>query len=210
MPTPKTARGRPKGTGRDDRAILMSVIKMVETNPHLKPTTAIKSIGVTDPSAIRRLRDKFHVAQGQTHAKVSPKRVAAAPPAAAPSRAVALKSVKEPVRSAVIPAKQAPRSRATLHSAAKSKSEAAASLFRTDPTAKLLAASSAPDTTNWLSLWAELSLQTMAASLNAQWILYDHVLRSSPVTAAFGGHAVLTGFAAAWCATSPDPGKTVH
>ncbi len=33
---------------------------MIAAKPDLKPTTAIKALGVTDPSAIRRLRDKFH------------------------------------------------------------------------------------------------------------------------------------------------------
>lgn len=33
---------------------------MIAAKPQLKPTTAIKALGVTDPSAIRRLRDKFH------------------------------------------------------------------------------------------------------------------------------------------------------
>ncbi|MCH9807110.1 MAG: hypothetical protein K0U74_05200 [Alphaproteobacteria bacterium] len=32
---------------------------MIAKNPDLKPTTAIKKIGISDPSIIRRLRDKF-------------------------------------------------------------------------------------------------------------------------------------------------------
>ena len=35
---------------------------MISADPRVKPTTAIKALGITDPSAIRRLRDKFNVA----------------------------------------------------------------------------------------------------------------------------------------------------
>ncbi|MBL8567154.1 MAG: hypothetical protein JNM89_15680 [Hyphomicrobiaceae bacterium] len=33
--------------------------RLIAANPTIKPTTAIKSLGITDPSVIRRLRDKF-------------------------------------------------------------------------------------------------------------------------------------------------------
>lgn len=56
----KARRGRPKGTGIDDKTRLETIARLLADDPSLKPTTAIKSIGITDPSAIRRLRDKFH------------------------------------------------------------------------------------------------------------------------------------------------------
>lgn len=56
----KARRGRPKGSGIDDRTRLEAIAQLLAADPSLKPTTAIKSIGITDPSAIRRLRDKFH------------------------------------------------------------------------------------------------------------------------------------------------------
>lgn len=55
-----TRRGRPKGSGIDDQKLLAEIAAMIAAKPDLKPTTAIKALGVTDPSAIRRLRDKFH------------------------------------------------------------------------------------------------------------------------------------------------------
>lgn len=55
-----TRRGRPKGSGIDDQKLLSDMAAMIAAKPDLKPTTAIKALGVTDPSAIRRLRDKFH------------------------------------------------------------------------------------------------------------------------------------------------------
>jgi hypothetical protein len=61
MPTTKTRRGRPKGTGIDDRASLIRIAALISADPSLKPTTAIRKLGVTEPSVIRRLRDKFKV-----------------------------------------------------------------------------------------------------------------------------------------------------
>ncbi|MEQ1578773.1 MAG: hypothetical protein ABL894_14145 [Hyphomicrobium sp.] len=200
MSSAKPARGRPKGTGLDDRAILQSVIQMVEANPNLKPTTAIKSIGVTDPSAIRRLRDKYHLVHGQAGDAASTRRPTDAVRVVQPARAMALKSVSEPVRTAPRQVKQIAPPRQT------GKSPAMPEAIETPVVRPLTARPS----TDWFSVWAELGLQTMAVSLNTQLLIYDQVLRSPPVTAALGGHAVLTGFAAAWCATSPASSKTVH
>lgn len=58
LQTPR--RGRPKGSGIDDQKYLSDIAAMIAAKPDLKPTTAIKALGITDPSAIRRLRDKFH------------------------------------------------------------------------------------------------------------------------------------------------------
>ena len=203
MPSVKQTRGRPKGTGLDDRALLQSVIQLVEANPNLKPTTAIKSIGVKDPSAIRRLRDKFHLVHGQSAAQARP----APNHNARPARAMAMKAIDGPVRTAqaqIKDTKSHPVQRAAAVIAHSSPS----------PTKRLAAKVVSPagmtEAPDWFSLWTELGLRTMAASLNAQWIMYENVLRSPPVTAVFSSHAALTGFAAIWCATSPDPGKTIH
>jgi hypothetical protein len=58
-PAPRP-RGRPKGSGIDDSAMLAKIRKLVERG--LKVTTAIRKCGVDNPSAIRRLREKFKVA----------------------------------------------------------------------------------------------------------------------------------------------------
>jgi hypothetical protein len=56
----KTAlRGRPKGSGVDDASALAAVAELIAANPGMKPTTAIKALGITNPSAVRRLRDKY-------------------------------------------------------------------------------------------------------------------------------------------------------
>lgn len=54
-----TRRGRPKGTGIDDGDRLAAIARLLADNPEMRPTTAIKAIGVSDPSIIRRLRDKY-------------------------------------------------------------------------------------------------------------------------------------------------------
>ena len=52
-------RGRPKGTGLDDSEMLAAITRLITADPHLKPTTAIRRLGVTNPSIVRRLRDKL-------------------------------------------------------------------------------------------------------------------------------------------------------
>ncbi|MDX2290375.1 MAG: hypothetical protein NW217_16340 [Hyphomicrobiaceae bacterium] len=59
MAVNSTRRGRPKGSGIDDRATVLEVAQMIAADPALKPTTAIKTLGIEDPSIIRRLRDKY-------------------------------------------------------------------------------------------------------------------------------------------------------
>ena len=54
-------RGRPKGSGINDWERLLQIAALMEGNPELRATTAIKELGFDDPSTIRRLRDKFKV-----------------------------------------------------------------------------------------------------------------------------------------------------
>jgi hypothetical protein len=54
-------RGRPKGTGIDDNERLAQIDALLRIHPDLRPTTAIRQMGYSDPSAIRRLRDKYKV-----------------------------------------------------------------------------------------------------------------------------------------------------
>lgn len=58
----KTGRGRPKGSGIDDSARIARLRAILQSNPELKPTTGIRRLGITDPSAIRRIRDKYNLA----------------------------------------------------------------------------------------------------------------------------------------------------
>jgi len=54
-------RGRPKGTGIDDNQRLEQLAELLRVCPELRPTTAIRQMGYSDPSAIRRLRDKYKI-----------------------------------------------------------------------------------------------------------------------------------------------------
>ena len=55
----KARRGRPIGTGIDDSDRIERLAELLKTQPDLKPTTAIRVMGFSDPSTIRRLRDKY-------------------------------------------------------------------------------------------------------------------------------------------------------
>lgn len=63
MPDFKPRRGRPKGTGIDDSDRIARLAELIKVRPELKPTTAIRAMGITDPSVIRRLRDKYSAHQ---------------------------------------------------------------------------------------------------------------------------------------------------
>lgn len=56
---PKIKRGRPTGSGIDDRIWLRELKRLLQLNPQSTPTTAIKALGITDTSTIRRLREKY-------------------------------------------------------------------------------------------------------------------------------------------------------
>ena len=67
MTAAKAPRGRPKGSGINDQQQLNEIARLMRSTPRMKPTTAIKALGITDPSTIRRLRDKFNArAPGST------------------------------------------------------------------------------------------------------------------------------------------------
>jgi hypothetical protein len=70
MPQPPRPRGRPKGSGINDRPRLRDIAALIASQPQIKPTTAIKMLGEHDPSVIRRLRDKFYTMQGELMAEV--------------------------------------------------------------------------------------------------------------------------------------------
>ncbi len=209
MPSVKPARGRPKGTGLDDRNVLQNVIQLVEANPALKPTTAIKSLGVTDPSAIRRLRDKYNISVKASVASTVSKSASRAGDTARSPRAMALTTPGAALRSAPI---EQPKPAAPPQAAPRSAARAMTSVAseQVEAQQKLSAAAHRASSLAWFSLWTDIGLHSMAASLRAQWIIYDHVLRSPPVAAALSTHTAMTDFASAWCALSPDPGKTLH
>jgi hypothetical protein len=207
MPGAKRNRGRPKGSGLDDRALLRSVIELVAQNPELKPTTAIKAVGITDPSAIRRIRDKYHMAQNAGQQSPPPaSRVLAA-------RALALNGNADSVRKGEATAAPAVLDKSRRGGSVRTGSDlncAPAENERPVPVVAFASPAFRQQSLTWFAIWTELGLQSMAASLRTQWLIYEHVMKSPAVTAAVRSQSALTGFAAAWCANSPDPGKTIH
>lgn len=72
----RRSRGRPKGSGIDDTVILTQVSALLSKQPDLKPTTAIRQLGISNESTIRRLRDKWRqTASGQSHTRTLAKPV---------------------------------------------------------------------------------------------------------------------------------------
>lgn len=63
----RARRGRPKGTGIDDSDRIARLVELLRVHPELKPTTAIRLMGFSDPSAIRRLRDKYKLIMQSSH-----------------------------------------------------------------------------------------------------------------------------------------------
>jgi hypothetical protein len=100
MQIASTRYGRPKGTGLDDRQRLASIAAALVANPKLKPTTAIRALGVDDPSTIRRLRDKFNLEQGKLMAE-----------ARRASRSKAIGLLREPAKAARPPSLSPSRTR---------------------------------------------------------------------------------------------------
>jgi len=64
-------RGRPIGTGIDDSDRIARLDELLRVHPELKPTTAIRLMGYSNPSAIRRLRDKYKVFTLKTRIELS-------------------------------------------------------------------------------------------------------------------------------------------
>lgn len=59
MSAEKAKRGRPTGSGINDRIWLREMDRLIRIDPATKPTSAIKALGITNPSTIRRLREKL-------------------------------------------------------------------------------------------------------------------------------------------------------
>jgi hypothetical protein len=81
-------RGRPKGTGIDDSDRIARLDELLRVHPEMKPTTAIRLMGYSDPSAIRRLRDKYKVFALKTRIELTKDIRAAVPVSAEPASAL--------------------------------------------------------------------------------------------------------------------------
>lgn len=76
-------RGRPKGTGIDDSDRIARLDELLRVHPEMKPTTAIRLMGYSNPSAIRRLRDKYKIFALRTRIELAKEMRGPAPASAA-------------------------------------------------------------------------------------------------------------------------------
>lgn len=201
MSQTRPQRGRPKGTGLDDHARLMAVAELIAKNPELKPTTAIKSTGVSDPSTIRRLRDKFHVIKDELAAELN----APAPRAVAARARTAATKVSLPAKSkAAAPPKTVSATPALETPVARTEPAPAASMAHATP------APTTADAAQWLALWYSLGLQSMTSAVGLQISFLEKVMRMPQVATALRGQLALNEMAVAWCPAPMRKDKTLH
>jgi hypothetical protein len=159
MTPTKTGRGRPKGSGLNDAAQLRAIAGLLAADPALKPTTAIKTLGISDPSVIRRLRDKYHVEAASLRAEM----VVHSRPAPTPALPVTRDAT--PVvaaRSAALVAPRSPRLSAIVHLTELPVTLPKAAADAVDPAANL----APPRISESVCLFA-LSLEVQCAMLGA-------------------------------------------
>lgn len=177
MPTPNARYGRAHSSGLDERQQLRSIAALLAANPKLKPTAAIRSIGVEDPAAIRRLRSRFRIEQGRLMADASRRRPA--------SRSAALHSTVPPP---LAPAVETPAA-ATI----------APVIRRSSPPLP-------PPATAVIEGWCDLSFSAVAAAVEVQSVLAQFWLAMPAVAMATRGQLVLGSVAVAVhkrCKTRP-------
>jgi hypothetical protein len=198
-PMTKPGRGRPKGTGLNDAAHLRAIADLIAADPDLKPTTAIKTLGISDPSVIRRLRDKYHAAEQGV--------------AADPGRAANAETFGQPVPAAymtdTVPGEARTTGRAVplAHLAGERKTapvtpssasiaRPAASAAARDRTERQIPPQSEPA----LPPWIGAGLSMYAYGVGAQLALASTFFAWLPVVAAVNSHVVLTQLAVAMAA----------
>ena len=172
MPITNARYGRPKGTGVDDARQLESLAALLAANPALKPTTAIRSLGVEDPSAIRRLRDKFRMDQARLMAD-------------------ARRSVSTTLRSQARPGPLQPNSRRALTSA---RTQFPASSIAT-PNETIPAA--APALPPLLAVCYDFGLWAAGTAIEQQVVLAKHWLQLPAFEIAMRGQLAIGAFVVA-------------
>ncbi|WP_295557378.1 hypothetical protein [uncultured Hyphomicrobium sp.] len=186
MPSDFARRGRPRGSGLDDRVQLRRIVEMIEADPGLKPTTAIKAIGVTDPSSIRRLRDKL---KAEHHGETAH--------AASPSPARGLSAELFEARPTATPAQPDRTSGRSQTHHAGSLAEAASA---TVSDAQL----------QWFAYWCALGLSAVSSTVKAQMAMMDDFLTVPQVHSALRHQLLFNEVAKAFCPKRSDVRTTLH
>lgn len=184
MPAKNTRRGRPKGSGLDDHGQLVAIAALIDQDPELKPTTAIKSLGISDPSTIRRLRDKYRKFENSAKpANPDIKREFDRQPNASVKPTEHAKNLEMPVQQQHRAPRQ-PRSPKPVQTA----SEA-----------------SLGEPASWLNSWTALGLQGLATTLDIQISACRNYLALPPIAYALKQQHMLQELAISFC----KPQKTV-
>jgi hypothetical protein len=203
MSKANVGRGRPKGTGLDDRAQLKAVAKMLAGDPLLKPTTAIKRLGVTDPSAIRRLRDKFRQTSDGLAADVTS--ATAKRKKAAGSDGTGIVAARGSALQTNGPAEK--------RASAATKSKPAGGTASQAASAGALAMALPDDfggPAYWLRAWQGIGMQTFSTAICAQTILLEHMLRLPHLATAMSRNLTFNEFAIALYRPCPSVRTTLH
>lgn len=206
----KSRRGRPLGTGIDDRARLATVAQLIAANPDLKPTTAIKSLGVSDPSIIRRLRDKFNLMRIELMAEIEGATLTPiqhAPPTRRPEASSRPRPAAH--RTAAVESR-GNRKTARIAASRESKpTEPAAALA--EVVAEPRAAYFSPfDAGRLFAGWMSLGLRAASAAASAQLALLEQSKGLPHVRIALRQQLAFGEWAMGLVAPSPLPSQTVH
>lgn len=179
-----TRRGRPRGSGLDDRVQLRRISALLEADPALKPTTAIKAIGVTDPSTIRRLRDKIKADRPGSPAPVG----------------VPLSPVRDRSGELLEARGRAPSrpDRAPGEAVAGGLAIAAGPALRDQ------------DHVSWFAHWFAFGLIAVSSTVEAQLAVMDDFLRVPQVTSALRHQLLVNEVAKAFCPRRTDVRSTLH
>lgn len=209
----KSQRGRPKGSGIDDRAVLREIAGLINADPSLKPTTTIRSIGVADPSVIRRLRDKFQQCRAELMTELS------SPPAAPAGLPTDRTSTQaQPALPRSIPAKSAAavrKSGRVVPSIAvpvipNGDVTSAAEQDPSTPAPAAVTGTDAPVETNasdWMTGWLGVGMALATTTARAQLTMMHQLMRSGPLAFALTSQVALNEFV---LSVAPSGRRTVH
>lgn len=203
MQSKSPRRGRPKGSGINDKKTLLKIAQIIAKDPSTKPTTAIKLAGIKDASSIRRLRDKYNE-QAQTLLSEAGGTVKAQPAKSTKRRAAAKQRVEVAAVKSRTPSSGAKTKRSKKAAARRKTSAARTASSRkpvmTKPAVKAQAKSngSAASTTKAIPSFASVSFmpitgtpaaqlaidmqKTMNTMVKSQMQLYESFVAMSPVT----------------------------
>lgn len=184
-------RGRPRGSGLDDRARLKAVAAILTSNPDLKTTTAIKVAGVSDPSTIRRLRDKFQECREELMAEVAGSRPR-------PTATAAVSSIASEHQIAQRSAASAePHEPKTSEPKSLALRPAAPAVHGQIPTEGW--ATSAFEANPWLAAWCAWQIRAASTVLDAQLGMLNELIKMPSVNMALRQHVEINRLAMQFC-----------